>query len=200
MTVVTTHSGFFNLDTPEPESILIEDIARSLSHICRYNGHPEHHYSVAQHSVIMSHLVDSDFAFEALMHDAHEAYIGDIARPVRMKLGEALRELEETAWKAVAERFGLPLAMSPEVKWIDDLMIVIEKQALLPNHKDDLPGTEHLANVEIPGEVQIERLHPGEAASRFLERYHELCPVMGADKDLVSPSGAWRQSSDPVAS
>ena len=85
---ITTYSGkpFFPMD-PRPEEIRIEDIAHSLSMQCRFNGHTKWFYSVAQHCSIMAEAMMSDgyaeYAFEALMHDAAEAYIGDLIRPVK---------------------------------------------------------------------------------------------------------------------
>src|SRR5689334_10911717 len=79
---MTTFSGepFWPLD-PQPEDIRIVDIAHALSLQCRFNGHTKFHYSVAQHSLIMSFNVPLQFALEALLHDAAEAYIGDLIRP-----------------------------------------------------------------------------------------------------------------------
>ena len=78
-----TASGLgFDPEDPKPEAIVIEDIAHALSNICRFGGHTGSFYSVAQHSVLVSLHTNAKFARAGLMHDASEAYIGDIIRPV----------------------------------------------------------------------------------------------------------------------
>lgn len=93
-----THTGLkFWLTDPKPDTICIEDIAHSLALQCRYTGHTKTHYSVAQHSIIVSHIVPQELALSALMHDAAEAYIGDIAKPykdlVETRFSESIEKL-----------------------------------------------------------------------------------------------------------
>src|SRR5579885_2784587 len=86
---IQTYCGvaFYPLD-PRPEEILIEDIAHALSMLCRFTGHVKRFYSVAQHCVYVSHRCDPKDALWGLLHDAAEAYLNDISRPVK-----SLREL-----------------------------------------------------------------------------------------------------------
>lgn len=79
MSFIKTFSGkHFYYDRINKDDIVINDIAFSLSNICRFAGHLSHFYSVAQHAVLCSQLVPQEFAFEALMHDATEVYCQDI--------------------------------------------------------------------------------------------------------------------------
>lgn len=72
-----------DLSAPQTADIDIEDIAWSLSNIMRFNGHLSTQISVARHCIEVSRLVPEDLALAALLHDAHEAYVGDITRPMK---------------------------------------------------------------------------------------------------------------------
>lgn len=72
--------------SPAPEEVKTKDIAHALANICRFNGHTRGFYSVAAHSVHVSRLVPPEFALEALLHDAAEAYVGDMVRPLKRGL------------------------------------------------------------------------------------------------------------------
>ncbi len=132
---------FYPLD-PRPEEISINDIAHALSLICRYNGHARYHYSVAQHSIYCSYLAmlrghGPLVAMYALLHDAAEAYICDIPRPIKGELTGYAQIEHDLQWK-IFEAFGLtPLASSERkdiahlVKTIDDDILNIEAVTLL---------------------------------------------------------------------
>jgi hypothetical protein len=110
-----TASGrmFWPLD-PRPEEVHIEDIAGALSKLCRYNGHCEWHYSVAQHSVYVSYQVPREHEFAALMHDATEAYCADVPRPLKKHLA-GYADIERNIWLAIAQRYNLPADLPQEV-------------------------------------------------------------------------------------
>lgn len=125
------------------------DIAHSLSMQCRYNGHTRKFYSVAEHSLLMSYAVPEEDALWALLHDAPEAYIGDMVRPLKKHM-TLFREVDERIMDAVCERFGLPLGMPDSVKEADNRIIENERAALLK--ESPLPWTVHgdpLPNLEI---------------------------------------------------
>lgn len=75
---IRTHSGWLHVLTPTPDEIHIRDIAHALSMICRFGGHVDSFYSVAQHSVIVSYHVPPDMALVGLLHDAAEFAVGDL--------------------------------------------------------------------------------------------------------------------------
>ncbi|WP_209744070.1 HD family hydrolase [Klebsiella michiganensis] len=87
MSFIQTFTGkHFNYLDIQQDAIEIEDIANALSNICRFAGHLPEFYSVAQHSVLTSNLVPQEFALEALLHDAAEAYLQDIPAPLKRLL------------------------------------------------------------------------------------------------------------------
>jgi uncharacterized protein len=139
----TTHSGkkFYPLD-PRPEDICIEDIAHSLSHVCRYGGHCAAHYSVAQHSVYVSLVVgerEPEHALWGLLHDAAEAYVGDMVRPLKQVKGMgAYRDIEAGIMIAICKVFGLPLEEPAIVKEVDRRMCVTEGPWMFPGRHDVL--------------------------------------------------------------
>ena len=134
---ILTHSGIsFNLLEPDPDLIEIEDIAHALSHLCRFTGHTKCFYSVAEHSVLVSLYVPPQFGLEALLHDAAEAYIGDVSSPLKAQLHE-YRNIEFKLDQAIRKRFGLPPKQSPCIKQADLIMLATEKRDLMPAHLDD---------------------------------------------------------------
>jgi uncharacterized protein len=111
----TTASGFpFWVLDPRPEDIRIEDIAAQVSHVCRFGGAVKRgveHYSVAQHSVLVSEHVAPEFALEALLHDAGEAYVGDIIKPTKMLLEPDFRQIEQDLAEEGLSFFGQGIAL-----------------------------------------------------------------------------------------
>lgn len=165
---IVTFSGLtINPLKPSASDIIIEDIAHSLSNQCRFTGHVKKFYSTGQHSILASYIVPKEFALEALLHDASEAYLSDIARPVKHAegFGEVYRRCEDTLMIAVAERFGVPATMSPEVKTADTIMLFTEMRDLMPNDPPD--GAEVL-------DVEIDPWTPEKAERSFIARYNAL--------------------------
>ncbi len=102
----------FNPLEPDPALINELDIAHALSHICRFGGHTNEFYSVAQHSVIVSQCIESDLSGDValcmigLLHDASEAYIGDMIRPIKPFI-TGYGSIEYTLQNAIYNKFGL---------------------------------------------------------------------------------------------
>lgn len=133
-----THSGlrFYPLD-PRPEDIRIEDIAHALPMICRFNGHCSRFYSVAEHSLLVAAQVNilyPESALYALLHDASEAYLCDVPRPLkRTPAMVSYRAMERAVEAAIAERFGLGPMMPLIVKTCDERALMTERRDLVPN-------------------------------------------------------------------
>ena len=128
---IQTWSGglFYPLD-PQPDEIHIEDIAHALSLICRFNGHCDRFYSVAQHSIIIACLASPENALWGLLHDAAECYVADMPRPVKRCI-PGYKKIELDVEAAVANRFGLPPVMPTEIKELDHAMLALEASQLM---------------------------------------------------------------------
>lgn len=132
-TAIQTYSGvFFDPFDPDPELIRIEDIAHSLSMQCRFGGHLRKRWSVAQHSLLVADLCPAGMKLDGLLHDAAEAYLCDLPRPVKHAVGfERYRELEDLVQSAVADRFGLAWPPHEDaIKRADNTVLVAEARAL----------------------------------------------------------------------
>lgn len=162
---VYTGRPFWPLD-PRPEEIDIEDIAQALSLKCRYGGHCRRFYSVAEHSVLVSHHVAPEHALWALLHDAGEAYLADVPRPVKPSL-QGWKQLEAGLMRVVCARFGLPSEEPDDVKRADFAITTDEKAALMA----DGPAW---AGLLPPLGVKIECLSPMDARAAFMSRFKEL--------------------------
>lgn len=154
---------------PKQEDITIEDIAWHLSLICRYTGATKYLYSVAQHSIYISYLVSPEYALEGLLHDASEAYLNDITRPVKLdRRLEGYCEIEDIVSTAIATKFNLQYPFPDEVKYWDHRILANEKRDLFDIHHDW--GLE-FAPVE---ELVIVEFRQRAIYQWFLDRYHEL--------------------------
>lgn len=171
MTWVQTYTGkaFWPLE-PRVEDVDIHDIARALSQKCRYNGHTTRFYSVAEHSVLLS----SCFAGftqrrQALLHDAAEAYLPDVARPIKAKL-IGFAEIEERVEKVIFEAFDVPWPVHPDVKTYDARIVSDERLKVMA--PCELPWTGY-APLGIEAAMGFE---PRYAEDIFLTRFRELWP------------------------
>lgn len=171
MTWITTQSGkHFDYTSLSADAICIEDIACALSNICRFTGHVQDFYSVAQHSVHVSYLVPPEFALEALLHDAAEAYCSDINSQLKQLLPDYRRQIKAVE-AVIAAKFGLPASMSAAVKHADLVMLATERRDL------DLDDGKHwpmLDVVEPATHFMISPFNPRQARVFFLQRYNDL--------------------------
>src|SRR3954466_10341620 len=171
----TVSGRWMNPFDPDPEQLDAGDIARALANQCRFGGHSRVFYSVAQHSVIVSRLVeerggDAEDAFAALMHDATEAYLGDMPHPIkhRSPLGAAFKEAEDHLEQVLAQRFNIKPNV-PEIKKVGRALLATERRAL---SGENWPWPE-LDGVE-PLDLELTAWPPDEAAQRFAARFAEL--------------------------
>ena len=153
MTWILTQSGQqFDLLRPTASMIKPVDIAHALSRLCRFNGHTRAHYSVAQHSLIVASLVPAEHQLVALLHDAPEAYIGDMTRPLKAVMPE-YQYVEHQIWLAVCERFDIQIDLPACVKQADMVALVTERRDLMPDHPgewDCLRGVQPMKETIVP--------------------------------------------------
>ena len=152
----------------EPGEIDIRDIAHALSLQCRFNGHCKVFYSVAQHSVHVSEVVPTEFALWGLMHDAAEAYLSDLPRPVKGQMPQ-FSELEDKLLGYILAEYDLFLPMPAEVKLADEQLLMTEARDLML-----LPPMNWLIPVDALDDLHIQPMSPTQAEQAFLQRYDQL--------------------------
>jgi len=162
------------VDLVEPTSDMIDirDIAYALSNLCRYSGHCRPFYSVAEHSVRVQAKLPPQLKLVGLMHDAVEAYTGDLVAPIKHMPGikEFWREMDDCIWRVIAAKYGLPLELPAAVQEADLRMLETEKRDLgfLPTPRPWIDtGLE-------PYEETFHTMSSPTAESVFLSRFDEL--------------------------
>lgn len=170
-TILLQSGRYFDLEDPEGSTFDVVDIAHALSHICRFTGHCRTFYSVAQHSVLVSRVVPKEHAFAGLMHDAAEALIGDVAKPLKVLLPDYAR-IEQRIERAVFARFGIPPELPDCVKQADRILLRTEQRDLMDadGHHWQFTGN------ATPLPDRIFPVLPGAARRMFLERFFEVAP------------------------
>ena len=178
MSWMQTYTGRkFSLLNPTADDVDIVDIAHALSNICRFNGHVMSFYSVAQHSVIVSHFVEPENALWGLLHDAHEAYVGDVIAPMKAAVLKEFLEsggafstaIERRVQSVVRKKFSLPYPPPLDVKRVDLLALATESR--------DVMGGQRGGDWAIPPDVlpiKIKPWSPAMAKRMFLDRFAEL--------------------------
>jgi uncharacterized protein len=166
---IMLHSGrLFDLANPETCHVNVEEVAHGLAHTCRYAGQCDGFFSVAEHSVLVSQVATRD-KLAALFHDAAEAFVGDMSRPLKYLLPE-YKIIEKRIEKAIFDQLGISWPSPAEVKVADHSVMAAEQLVLMP------AGTnEWLRDTNVtPAHVTIHRLVPHEAKLLFLRTYEEL--------------------------
>lgn len=164
---IQTYTGrkFYPLD-PRPGDVCIEDIAHALSMTCRFGGHCLKFYSVAEHSVHVARNVSRENALWGLLHDASEAYLVDVPRPLKHQLA-GYRVAERRVEIAVARAISLPETMPDEVKRADHRILTDEMCQVMA------PPPEPWAGMIEPLGVRIMGWAPDRAKAEFLAAYRE---------------------------
>ena len=168
-TILLQGGTYFDLLDPANSPFTIEDIAHGLAHTCRFAGQCSRFYSVAEHCVLASHVAAPEFALRTLMHDAAEAFTGDVTRPLKSIL-PAYKAIERTIEAAIAERFKIGDWNVAEVKAVDLEMLAAEQQMMMPAIIDNWAV---LAGVT-PAPIEFAFWRPHTARQAFLDRYAEL--------------------------
>lgn len=182
MTWLQTRSArAFDFARPSPDEIEIEDIAHALGHTCRFLGHSRAFYSVGEHSVHVAALLmpaGRHLARWGLLHDAHEAYVGDVPSPLKRLLPE-YRRLEHIAGSAVRLKFGLVGPVLKPVKAVDAMILQFEAAALCeppprPWEKTDCSWPAGSGSLALGWQPPC--WSPLEARDRFLSLFSVLFP------------------------
>lgn len=166
---VQTYSGRrFHLLNPRAVDVEPVDFTQALGQLARYNGQGHKFYTVAEHCWHLSYAVPAEHALVALLHDATEAYVGDVVRPLKKHLPR-FAEIEHNIWLAIAARMNLPSAVIPDEVHAADRRILADERAALF-------GTQHAwpeDNLEPLG-VEIYGWGPEEASLNYWLRLQQL--------------------------
>jgi hypothetical protein len=166
---ITTYTGIhFDFLNPTVSMLRIEDIAHALARLCRFNGHCKSFYSVAEHSVHVAYTLSrkgapNDDIRLGLMHDAAEAYVGDVPTPLK-RLLPAYANIEKRVQEVIAEKFNLSTSAWDSVSRIDHAIFYAEAKVMLP---EPPPKPEDLPEIEAP----IEGWNPVSAEKRFMAAF-----------------------------
>lgn len=152
----------------------VEAIAHALSNICRYGGHVNSHYSVAQHSIAIAKLAPPKYFLEGLMHDASEAYIGDIPSPMKQRIPE-IKIFEERIQKRIFEEYDLVWPIPDEVEYLDKVIAQTEMvnffDSISPEVEQILLSYTNGTHIYFPI-YELEEAWPAEKAkNEFIEEY-----------------------------
>jgi hypothetical protein len=173
-TIRLSTGGTIDLLKPNATDIDIEHIAHALANICRFTGHTDEFYSVAQHSVLVSDILDPQFKMAGLLHDSSEAFLGDVSKPLKNLLPEYMK-IEAHMETVVLQRFGITERMDTEVKWADLVLLVTEQRDLLGEEGWIYQfKCETFERPVMPLPWFINPLPPNEAKELFLKRYEQL--------------------------
>ena len=155
----------------------IGSVAHSLSHICRFTGHCRKFYSVAEHSILVSRIMEDmglGDPMEGLLHDSVESVLADVARPIKSLLKD-YKALEAALDVAMRKQFALPEQMTDGCKRADTIALMIEAREIMPNkgeNFENIPDEDLLAARKAT--YMIAAWSPENARERFMTRMHDI--------------------------
>lgn len=165
----------YNPIEPTQEMVGIDVLAHVLSQQCRFAGHTNKFYSVAQHCVMVSVMCEEEDAMWGLLHDASEALIVDVPRPLkRHESFKFYMETEQKIMDVVCARYGLQLTMPESVKAADDLALALEFRDLMHYPMREIIA-DSIFNCDLKQFTEINPLFPTDAKRVFLERFNQIC-------------------------
>lgn len=178
---MVTFSGLYiNPVNPNPEKIKIEDIAHALSQLCRFGGHTNQFYSVAQHCCHVHDFMRDHFdcsenqKLAGLLHDAAEAYLVDLPRPVKGQIPQ-YKEIEYNLMQVIFRKFGVTESEDTHVlvKQADDAVLRSEAESFMPNGGKEWDWE----GIDNRGFVIPSAWTPATAKHTFLRKFNALYPV-----------------------
>lgn len=171
-TVITRSGRYFDFIDPQPDQIDIEDLAWGQAMTCRFGGQLRPgvpFYSVAQHARLVASIVPPDHRFAALLHDAAEAYTGDMVGPLK-QLCPDFKAVEKRVEAAIFAKFGVPQPLDPSIKHADLRLLRTEQRDLTSGHAESWNGLDAYPPLAEP----IFPETPVVAATRWLAAFAEL--------------------------
>lgn len=161
---ITTYTGkkFHFLD-PQPEEIDIVDIAHALSLTCRFGGQCREFYSVAEHSIRMAKIVPAEYRLHALLHDASEAYLPDLPRPMKAGLPK-FKSVEQLILNSIYDKY-----ITNENGWNKDIIKEADNILLATEARDLMDNTNDWASLPQPLSDTIYPMSSARAEDEFLK-------------------------------
>lgn len=172
--MTTASGGAIYPLSPDPKDVSVYDIAYALGNVCRFGGHCRSFYSVAQHSVLVAANVPRDLRYAALLHDAAEAYIGDLVRPAKQG-ASSYRAIEHRLMLVICDALRCPIWTldHAEIRAADVRALMTERRDLIHNPNgwtwDELEDVQPFAD-------PIRPMQPAEASGAWASAFVEYCP------------------------
>lgn len=154
--MIVAAGHYVDLEFPDPDDIEMQSIGAALSKICRFGGHVPRFYSVAEHSVLAATIavehegIKCPTAIKAVfLHDAAEAYIGDMIRPLKNMMVE-FRRIERLFERAIEQRFNVDFQEHADlIKRVDNMLLLAEKKKLFPDDSAQWSGLDSIESVDV---------------------------------------------------